>query len=135
MLWLGGLAVFSADFRAHLTTPPTPSPQDMKDLLLLSGALFLYFIVCEMAFGRTLGKRLMGLTVVHENGGRASLGQLFIRNLLRPIDLMPGAYILGMALVLMGPRPQRLGDRLARTLVVTAPAGPLPESPSDPRRP
>ena len=88
-----------------------------------------------MAFSRTLGKRIMGLKVVHENGGRASPGQLLVRNLLRPIDLMPGLYILGMALVLMGPRPQRLGDRLARTLVVTAPADPLQESSSGPRRP
>lgn len=135
VLCLGGLSVFSPEFRARLATPAGLTPEDMNNLFYLSTLQFLYFIACEMAFARTLGKRIMGLKIVHENGGRASVFQALLRNLLRPIDYMPGLYLLGLAMIVMGPRPQRLGDRLARTLVVRDTAAPAPSDPPVAPRP
>jgi uncharacterized RDD family membrane protein YckC len=98
-------------------------------LLFLVARLVLvlvYFTVAEAAFGRTLGKHLLGLEVRTETGGRMTLLQSFIRNILRLVDEFPALYLLGLVLILVGPRPQRLGDRLARTLVVMRTPGQAP---------
>lgn len=75
---------------------------------------YLYFAGVEaMTGGRSLGKRALGLRVVSQLGGRASVGSLLVRNMVRLIDL-----IVGVWLVMLDPRARRLGDRLAGTLVV-----------------
>jgi len=84
-----------------------------------------YFTLSEALFGRTLGKRLMGLRVRSESGSPIVFWQALVRNLLRFADEFPAMYLLGVLFIMMGPRPQRLGDRAARTLVVLdRPAGP-----------
>jgi len=40
-----------------------------------------YTIFAEYHFGRTIGKKLLGIRVVRENGTRISLGQAFLRQL------------------------------------------------------
>jgi uncharacterized RDD family membrane protein YckC len=97
-----------------------PAWDMMRVQLIMLAFLMPYFIVQEGAFGRTLGKRLLGLEVRTEGGGRISWWQAVVRNLLRVVDQLPVAYLLGVSLIIIGPRPQRLGDRLARTLVVMA---------------
>jgi len=49
-----------------------------------------------------------------------SWGQAIVRNLLRIVDQLPAAipYLLGAVLILNSSRRQRLGDRLAGTVVV-----------------
>lgn len=79
---------------------------------------FLYFIVLEAALGATLGKLLLGIRVVNVDGSRISWGASILRNILRIIDALPFAYILGAILIWTSPRKQRLGDRAARTVVV-----------------
>ncbi|TMF56926.1 MAG: RDD family protein [Chloroflexi bacterium] len=53
-------------------------------------------------------------------GQPATFGRILLRNLIRPIDALPFAYLLGGALVLFSRDHQRLGDRVAGTLVVRA---------------
>lgn len=79
---------------------------------------FLYFVVLEAALGATLGKLLLGIRVVNVDGSRISWGASILRNILRIIDALPFAYILGAILIWTSPRKQRLGDRAARTVVV-----------------
>ena len=86
--------------------------------MMVQGLVILYCCVAEGAFGRTLGKRLMGLEVRSESGSRISWRASVIRNVLRVVDQLPVLYLLGLLLILAGPRRQRLGDRLARTIVV-----------------
>jgi uncharacterized RDD family membrane protein YckC len=43
--------------------------------------LVLYFTCAEAAYGKTVGKRVMGLRVTAEGGARPSLGTSFLRNL------------------------------------------------------
>ena len=73
-----------------------------------------FFAVQEIALsGQTLGKRLVGLRAVASRGGRAAPFALLLRNLLRSLDLL-----FGMWFLLFDPRGQRIGDRLAGTMVV-----------------
>ena len=75
-----------------------------------------YFIYNEYKKGTTLGKRIFGLRVVSADGGKLSLGQCVLRDLLRLIDctlLLPG--FLSIQLTADG---KRLGDMVAGTQVV-----------------
>jgi uncharacterized RDD family membrane protein YckC len=82
--------------------------------LLLTG----YFGALEGLFGATLGKALAGLRVTDLEGRRVSWRAALIRNLIRPLDMLPLAYLLGGTLVLASRTHQRLGDRLAGSVVV-----------------
>lgn len=85
-----------------------------------SGLVILVFVghtmVSEIFTGRTLGKALLGLQVVDLEGRRPELKQTLLRNVLKLLDLIaPPLLILPLA----GPQRQRLGDMVARTVVVT----------------
>lgn len=68
--------------------------------------------------GRTPGKALNGIRVVLESGGPVTFGPSAVRNVIRLIDLLPAAYLVGMTSILVTRRNQRLGDLAAGTLVV-----------------
>jgi len=76
-----------------------------------------YYVVCEAATGATLGKRMVGIHVVGEDGQHLTFGAAVVRNLLRLVDCL-FFYLVGAIFALMSPRGQRLGDRAAHTLVV-----------------
>jgi uncharacterized RDD family membrane protein YckC len=77
-----------------------------------------YMIVFEGLFGGTIGKLILGMRVVNAEGGNAGLGRALVRNLLRIIDMLPFAYLLGAIMVASSDTKQRLGDRVAGTYVV-----------------
>lgn len=79
-----------------------------------------YFTLQEALFGATWGKLVAGLRVVAADGLPASPRAVLLRNLLRPIDYWPGFYLFGAGVSLLSPLRQRLGDRVAGTLVVRA---------------
>jgi uncharacterized RDD family membrane protein YckC len=82
-------------------------------------ALYLYDVLFEvLASGRTPGKRVTHLRVVRERGTPVDLPASAIRNLLRLIDFLPTAYLVGLASILITERNQRLGDLAAGTLVI-----------------
>jgi uncharacterized RDD family membrane protein YckC len=88
--------------------------------------VFLVFFVYDVAFevlsgGRTPGKRWTGLRVVRAGGQPVNFVTSAIRNLIRPIDFLPSAYLLGIASILVTKRNQRLGDLAAGTVVARAP--------------
>jgi uncharacterized RDD family membrane protein YckC len=76
-----------------------------------------YYVVCEAATGATLGKRLVGIRVVGEDGEQPTFGAALVRNLLRLVDAL-FFYLVGFVFALLSARGQRLGDRAAHTLVV-----------------
>jgi uncharacterized RDD family membrane protein YckC len=95
---------------------------------------FVYFFATEAAWGQTLGKRVMKLRVVAEDGGRLSAGASAIRNLVRFVDALPVLYIVGaITFFATGQRRARLGDLAAKTKVVAddAPAPPPPSERGD----
>ena len=81
-----------------------------------------YFIVLEWLWnGQTIGKRWSGLRVINEDGSPAGFVAVFVRNLVRMADFLPGFYGLGLLSIVFTSRSQRLGDLAAGTFVVRAP--------------
>ena len=76
-----------------------------------------YYIVCEAATGATLGKRIVGIRVLGEDGEQVTFGAAVVRNLLRLVDAL-FFYLVGVLFALTSARGQRLGDRAAHTIVV-----------------
>ncbi len=68
--------------------------------------------------GRTPGKQIIGLRVIHDDGTPIGWTASLIRNLLRFVDMMPFGYSLGAISCLQHPAFKRLGDLAAGTLVV-----------------
>lgn len=65
--------------------------------LLIMVPVITYHLFCEALWnGQSVGKRLLGLRVVNDNGGKASFGQYIIRWLLRSSDLTMPIIILAM---------------------------------------
>ena len=79
-----------------------------------------YFTYFEGTSGQTIGKRLTHLKVVKEDGSKCDFGSAFVRNILRIVDHLPFLYILGIILIAATDKRQRLGDMLAKTIVVKA---------------
>lgn len=68
--------------------------------------------------GQTIGKRLLNLRVMDREGLRLRFSQVAIRNLLRVVDSLPVAYLLGGTVCLFSNHCQRLGDLAAGTIVI-----------------
>jgi uncharacterized RDD family membrane protein YckC len=114
--------------------------------LLLVVPILVYHLALEITMnGQSIGKKIMGIKVVHENGGRASISQFIIRWLLRVSDvwivvlvliLLSGAgiwhdteatlivlallafLVTDIILVISSKKGQRLGDILAHTILI-----------------
>lgn len=81
-----------------------------------------YGIGCEWLWrGQTVGKRLLRLRVMDAQGLQLQFSQVVIRNLLRFVDGLPLAYLVGGIACLVSQRAQRLGDLAANTIVVRHP--------------
>jgi uncharacterized RDD family membrane protein YckC len=114
--------------------------------LLLLLPFFVYHVVCEIfGSGQSVGKKLMKIRVVNENGSKPSISQCIIRWLIRssdytlfliilygPLTMLFGgeSLLAGLAafvflfidvmLVNTGKKNQRLGDLLAHTILIKA---------------
>jgi uncharacterized RDD family membrane protein YckC len=80
-----------------------------------------YWIACEHLWGMTLGKRLFSIRVTSHDGLAPTWGQSATRNILRLVDGFPYLvpYLLGFVVAEGNEDRQRLGDKAARTRVVT----------------
>ncbi|UOQ84194.1 RDD family protein [Gracilibacillus salinarum] len=88
-------------------------------LVIIFALNFGYFIFLEFLWGgRTIGKKLVGIRVIQENGHNVTFLSSLIRNLLRIIDMLPGFYAAGILIVFFHSKHKRLGDLAAGTLVV-----------------
>jgi uncharacterized RDD family membrane protein YckC len=77
----------------------------------------LYFIVLDVYWGGTIGKRIMGLEVQLEKGGRISLDKSFIRNISKIFPLFLFLDWLIAVVTAGNDRRQKLTDRWAGTTV------------------
>ena len=92
---------------------------------LFFALVLFHFLVFEVAIGASVGKLLLGLRVRASAGGRAGLRAVAIRTVLRPVDGLPYVVpnLLGFIVLANGPKHQRIGDRLAGTVVVRRRSG------------
>lgn len=84
-------------------------------LLWLAGPL--YWIRLEAKTGATLGKRALNLRVVSPDRGPISVGQAVVRYLFLIIDTF-AVGLVGLITAKASDRRQRVGDRVAKTVVV-----------------
>lgn len=82
-----------------------------------------YFIVFEWLWnGQTPGKRLLKLRVIRDDGRPLTLWEAIARNLLRICDAVPGfilpVYSIGLIVIFLSDRDQRVGDHFAGTVVI-----------------
>jgi uncharacterized RDD family membrane protein YckC/membrane protease YdiL (CAAX protease family) len=75
---------------------------------------FNYFAFCEWRWGKTLGKHVMGMKVVSVDGSKIGFGPASIRGIMRLVDF----WLIGEIMIASTERKQRLGDKLARTVVI-----------------
>jgi uncharacterized RDD family membrane protein YckC len=93
-----------------------------------------YYALSEGLFrGQTVGKRIYGLRVIHEEGYPLTIWGAILRNLVRAGDALPAygipCYGVGFLSMMISGRFRRLGDLVARTIVVAE------RRPSVPRMP
>jgi uncharacterized RDD family membrane protein YckC len=82
-----------------------------------------YFIFFEWLWnGQTPGKRLLKLRVIRDDGRPITLWEAIARNLLRIFDAIPGfvvpIYSVGLIVIFLNGRDQRVGDIFAGTVVI-----------------
>ena len=85
------------------------------------GALtIVYFTVLETVAGATVGKLVLGLRVRCLDGSPIGFGSALARNLFRIVDCFPYflPYLVGAVSIWSGADRQRVGDRIAATVVV-----------------
>lgn len=111
-----GLAVFGKDSEFFLET----ENMAMAIVILIVFVLnFGYFLLQEAFWsGQTIGKRLMGLRVMRDNGQPITFLGAAIRNIFRIVDGLPMGYFLGAVISFFHPQDKRLGDLVAGTIVV-----------------
>jgi uncharacterized RDD family membrane protein YckC len=78
-----------------------------------------YFAFFEILWqGRTPGKRVAGIRVIHQTGRPMTAIESIGRNLLRAIDIQPGIYAVGLICMMCNKQNRRVGDFIAGTIVV-----------------
>ena len=78
-----------------------------------------YFTFFEIAWnGQTPGKRVAKTRVIQSSGSPASPMSVVIRNLVRIVDWLPWAYLIGLLTMMLNDKSRRLGDYAADTIVI-----------------
>ena len=68
--------------------------------------------------GKTLGKALFGIRTVKEDGSRINFGESFLKHFFDWVDYLPFLGICGLIVASNNSRNQRVGDLVAKTIVV-----------------
>jgi uncharacterized RDD family membrane protein YckC len=87
--------------------------------LLVFGFQWVYFNLFEWAWnGQTPGKRMLHLRVIKADGSPVSWIDVLLRNLSRPIDTLGPMGLIGLVMIFVSRKAQRLGDLMGQTLVI-----------------
>lgn len=93
----------------------------------LIGVLFLIVFLAQWGYfslfeafnnGRTPGKQVAKIHVIHRSGRAISFVESLARNLVRYVDYLPSFYAVGIVAIFLSKQNQRLGDMVAGTVVV-----------------
>ena len=113
------LAVITSSASGTVTVSPASAVGGLVSLAVF----VLYFTLLEGHYGQTVGKMAVKIKVVREaDGAQIDYSEAAVRTILRFLDLIPYIipYLLGATLIWSSDKKQRLGDRVARTVVVKA---------------
>lgn len=99
--------------------------------LILGIIEVLYFVILDVSWGATIGKRVLGLQVQMTNGGKVTFDKAFIRNISKIFWLFLGLdWLIGI--LTPGDKRQKYTDRWAGTTVVQAGKSPVVMTSSPP---
>ncbi|MFB6132125.1 MAG: RDD family protein [Halanaeroarchaeum sp.] len=115
----GGLVLLLAGPAAIRGAPLLAVLMVGSPAMVLAGAVAsLYPVVLEWRWdGQTVGKRVAGIRVVARDGGPIGPGSALSRNVFAAVDAA-FFYLVGLAAMATSPDRQRVGDRVAGTVVV-----------------
>lgn len=78
-----------------------------------------YFLLFEAFWsGQTPGKRQQKLRVIRQDGQPIGWIESAVRNILRAVDILAGMYPLGLIVIFISRKNQRIGDFAAGTVVI-----------------
>jgi len=111
-------------FAIASSVDPTGASEFMVSFMGMGA--FLIAVIYQVGFhwrdaGRTPGKRALGIRVIAADGQPASLAQLVLRGVITLADILPLPLPVGLVVIAVSPKRQRLGDLAAGTLVVREP--------------
>lgn len=120
-----GLVVYITAVSGNTTPAETTKPDTMAKWLI-AGFIFInfvlnwgYYTLFETFWnGQTPGKRVMKIRVIKDSGRSITLFEAMARNLIRVVDALPGAYLVGVITMMCNRRNKRLGDYAAGTIVI-----------------
>lgn len=95
----------------------------------------IYFVILEVYFNGTIGKRIMGLQVQLVNGGKVTIDKSFIRNITKIYWLF---LLIDWLVAIVTPgndRRQKFTDRYAGTTVVQVGRSPIGSAPAPSSQP
>jgi len=82
------------------------------------GIWFALFPLIEGLTGQTLGKKIVGIKVIKEDFSSTTFGNSLVRHLFDFVDYLPFLGILGLIVSSSNLKSQRVGDLVAKTIVV-----------------
>lgn len=125
LLFLFAAGLFSTGGESLVDSVGVDTPKWIVAVLIIVVFVLFsgYFAFFEWWWdGQTPGKRLMKLRVIREDGRPITLWEAIARNLLRIFDAIPGfvipIYSVGLIVVFLNSRDQRVGDMFAGTVVI-----------------
>jgi len=105
-----------------------PDHNNVLRMLVLLGLMVFFLVPWVLIFvgmealnnGQTIGKALLRIRAVREDGSKLNFGISLVRHLFDFIDYFPTGGIIGVIVASNGKKKQRVGDLVAKTIVVNA---------------
>ncbi len=118
--------IFGTDWRfaTMMTFIDTPTTGELIGQIaiipsIIFGVIFLgYFILFESLARTSVGKTIMSMTIVKEDGTAIGVREALIRTFYRGIDGAPFWYFVGLITIFLSPTHQRVGDHSGQAIVV-----------------
>ena len=81
--------------------------------------MIMYHTLSEyLANGQSVGKKVLGIRMVRVDGQRAGMREAILRSIVLILDLVLSSGVLGILMISISRRQQRLGDMAANTVVI-----------------
>ncbi len=88
-------------------------------IIILYLPFFFYDFLCEVFLnGQSIGKKILKTKVVKIDGTQPGLGSYFLRWLIKPVDVYMTYGSVGIIIILINGKGQRLGDLAGNTTVI-----------------
>ena len=85
------------------------------EIIIIISLWFTFLVIPEFKFGKTLGKKIVGLKLVSYENSNLLFSKIFVRRFFDIIDI----FALGLvSIIMISNNNQRFGDKIAKVFVV-----------------